>query len=61
MYIDFYDKINLKNTFIFNIEEKYFYTFDRKNNLQGKYILENEYIILYFENQNDKKYIKLVS
>jgi hypothetical protein len=59
LYIDFYDKINMKNTIVFNIEENIFYTFDKKNNLQGKYIIDSEYIVLYFENYIEKKYIKI--
>ena len=56
---EFYDKMNLKYKIIFNIDENYFYTIDKKINIQGKYVIENEYIILYFENQVKKKYLKI--
>jgi hypothetical protein len=56
---EFYDKINLKYKIIFNIDENYFYTFDKKINIQGKYVIENDFIILYFENQVKKKYVKI--
>ena len=56
---DFYDKMNLKYKIIFNIDENYFYTIDKKINIQGKYVIENDFIILYFENQVKKKYVKI--
>ena len=56
---DFHDKMNLKYKIIFNIDENYFYTFDKKINIQGKYVIENDFIILYFENQVKKKYVKI--
>jgi hypothetical protein len=56
---EFYDKMNLKYKIIFNIDENYFYTIDKKINIQGKYIIENDFIILYFENQVKKKYLKI--
>jgi hypothetical protein len=56
---DFYDKINLKYKIIFNIDENYFYTIDKKINIEGKYVFENDFIILYFENQVKKKYLKI--
>lgn len=56
---EFYDKMNLKYKIIFNIDENYFYTIDKKINIQGKYVIENDFIILYFENQVKKKYLKI--
>jgi hypothetical protein len=56
---DFYDKMNLKYKIIFNIDENYFYTIDKKINIQGKYVIENDFIILYLENQVKKKYLKI--
>jgi len=56
---DFYDKLNLKYKIIFNIDENNFNTIDKKINIEGKYIIENDFIILYFENQFKKKYIKI--
>lgn len=56
---DFYDKMNLKYKIIFNIEENYFYTYDKKLNIEGKYIIENDSIILYIDNQYQKKYVKI--
>jgi hypothetical protein len=56
---EFYDKMNLKYKIIFNIDENYFYTIEKKINIEGKYVFENDFIILYFENQVKKKYIKI--
>jgi hypothetical protein len=56
---EFYDKMNLKYKIIFNIDENYFYTIDKKINIEGKYVIENDFIILYFENQVKKKYLKI--
>jgi hypothetical protein len=56
---DFYEKMNLKYKIIFNIDENYFYTIDKKINIQGKYVIDNDFIILYFENQVKKKYVKI--
>jgi hypothetical protein len=56
---DFYEKMNLKYKVIFNIDENYFYTIDKKINIQGKYVIDNDFIILYFENQVKKKYVKI--